>query len=222
MAWLMRKSISISESPHVDWSRETTNEILESNAREVAKYAACPPGHPNYFKQGGVPVGLPREMPSKPFEAVIRELDGPLPDAITSQLVSSRIKAMIEKLEPGVHQFIPTVITKPSGDQSHDWWTMIICNRVDAIVLEQCTDVFEYRPKPEQFPDWYYYRSNEDKNTTLVVSKAATQGMAIWYDWRFQREFFSEELGQIFMREGVTGYCLPRDEINFSTHVSEV
>lgn len=222
MAWLMRKSIRMEDSPHVHWTPETINEILTANAEVVARYSHLPPGHPDYIKEGDAPAGLPISWSGKAREAYIKELHGPLPDALTSSIVNSRIKDAVEAFEPGVHQFFPTIVTMPDGTRDDSWWAMRPCHRVDALAPEHCVDLHEYRPRPEQYPDWYYYRSNEDSRMRIAVLKEKIAGMAIWHDWKFQRDFFAEELGQLFMDEGIRGYCLPMNEINHTSHVEEV
>lgn len=128
----------------------------------------------------------------------------------------------VERLEPDTHQFIPTIVTLPDGTTDESWWAFRRCHRVDAIALQHCEDVYEYRPKPEQYPNWLYYRSNEGSKMRIVVQKGIIAGMATWYDWRFQKHFFSEELGQYFMDSDIRGYRLPAGGLNRSNHAAEI
>lgn len=223
MAWIERKSISIIESPHVHWTEETIETILRANAEVVDRFSGLSPDHPDYIKKGDAPAGLPIALPRMPFQAYIKELHGPLPDALTTSIVNNRIKAAVEAFEPAVHQFIPTIVTMPDGTRHENWWAMRACHRVDAVAIEHCEDLHEYRPRPFQFPNWYYYRSNEGSRMKVLVRKARISGKALWYDWRFRRPFFGEELGQRFLDEGIRGYRLrPEDDLMRSNHVAEV
>lgn len=101
-------------------------------------------------------------------------------------------------------------------------WLMHICNRVDAIALEHCADVYEYRPKPDQHPGWYYYRSNFDSRTRIAVRRSIISGKALWYDLRLQQFLLGQELGQFLIENGFRGYDLPFDGLGRSLHVEEV
>lgn len=222
MAWLMSKNIIMEDAPNVHWTEETLEEILRVNAEVVDQFSSLAPGHPDYMKKGDAPVGLPIAFPDKPREAYIEKLHGPLPDALTATIVNDRIRQAVENFEPGIHQFIPTVVTMPDGQRNDSWWSMRPCHRVDAIALEHCEDVYEYRPQLTRHPDWYYYRSNEGSKMKLVIHQHIITGMAMWHDWKLQKSLFSEELGQFFIDNGIRGYRLPSDELNRSSHVSEV
>lgn len=221
MAWLMRKSIAVEDSPMVHWTPETTDEILKANASVAAQFAHLPADHPDY-QEGGAAVGHSIPLPNRPYEAIIEELHGSLPDALTSSIVNNRIRQAVEAIEPSVHQFIPTNVILPDGTRDDTWWTMHICHRVDALALEYCVDVFKYNPKPIQCQNLYYYRSNEDNRMRLAIHKDRVAGMAIWLDWRFRQCFFSEVLGQYFIDNDIRGYSLPGNELNHTSHVIEV
>ncbi len=218
MAWIARPNI---DSPNVYWTEGTIQEILRANAEVVDRFSSLPPGHPEYIKKCDAPAGLPIALPNKPREAFIKELRGPLPDALSSSVVNERIRAAVERLEPNVHQFFPTTVTMPDGQRDDSWWAMRPCHRVDAVAFELCEDLYQYRPRPDLHPDWYYYRSNEGNKMKIVVRREHISGMAMWYDWRFQKVFFSEGLGQHFIDEGIRGFRVPADELNRSSHVAE-
>lgn len=222
MAWLMRKSISIEDSPHVHWTDESIQRILRANAEVAAKFCQLPPDHAEYIEESDAPAGLPIALPGKPLEAYIEQLHAPLPDFLTQSIVNSRVKDTVEAVEPGVHQFTPAIVRMPDGSRDEAWWTMRQCHRVDALAFELCQDVHKYRPRPEQHPNWYYYRSNHDRRMKLVVRKKIVDGFAMWYDWRFQETFLGESLGQLLMDNGIRGICLPKDELGRSLHVAEV
>jgi len=47
--------------------------------------------------------------------------------------VSARAKALIEEIEPGVHQFLPVGFVDIDGDFLEHRWFLIVCNRLDTI-----------------------------------------------------------------------------------------
>ena len=207
----------------IRWTPETTERIIKSNAEIVSRYSGLPPDHPEYIQEGGVPSGHRVRVPDRPYEAIVEELHGPLPDAPMETIVNDRIRQIVEELEPNAHQFFPTTLFLPDGSRDDSWWNIRYCHRVDAIAIEHCEDVHEYHPKPEQYPNWYYYRSNEDRRMKLVVWKDRVSGMAGWFDWRFRRTLFSEALGRRFISEGIRGYRLrPEEDLNRSNHVEGI
>lgn len=223
MAWIMRKNIAEAVAPMVGWTPETIQEILAANAEVVDPLSRLSPDDPRYIKEGDAPAGLPIRMPAKPWEAVIEKYQEPLPDAVSASIVNDRIKAMVESLEPGVHRFIPTVLIMPDGSRQESWWAMGSGHRVDAVAEEHCVDVYRYSPRPDLWPNQYYYTSNWTRETRIVVYKEKISGMAMWYDWRIQLTFFSEQLGQMMLDEGIRGYSLrPEENLLRSTHVTEV
>lgn len=219
MAWIMRRIIS---SP-VNWTKETIQEMLRANASVVDHFSSLSPDHPDFIKKGDAPSGRPIPFPDRPYEAFMEKLDEPLPDALTSSIVNDRIRNAVEAIEPGVHQFIPTIVTMPDGSRDEGWWAMRQCHRVDAIILDQCEDVHKYCLQPEAYPDWYYYRSQQNSLMKVAIRKQTVAGMAIWYDWRFQKDFFCDDLGQYFLDHGILGYRLrPEDDLNRSNRVAEI
>jgi hypothetical protein len=226
MAWLMRESLLSEDNPEMvredgilDWLIKTYTASKQSNLKIAAD-------DPLLLDELAAPIGIPLlQKPPFPLSLQIKKMSGPLPDKLPNDPlgeVNSAIKNKIEQIEPGVHQFFPVDVFLPDGSKDEPRWWMKVCNRVDAVALEQCEDVYEYRPKPEQYPNWMYYRSNWDKRTKIAVHKDRVAGKAMWYDWRIQKNFFSEELGQYFIDNGIRGYCLPANELNHSSHVIEV
>ncbi len=54
-------------------------------------------------KKGNAPSGLLMISPIQHREFIIDKMGKALPDAITEAVVNDRIRAIIEELEPGVH-----------------------------------------------------------------------------------------------------------------------
>ena len=223
MAWLRRHSILAEDRPTLEWDERAREWLTKVRAEQRKPLEALPREHPNYVGEFAGPSGLPYpSRPNFPLVARIVHASGPLPDDAPSAGLSERLKEKIEELEPGVHQFFPMHVIGRGGEIDTTRWSIVVCNRVDAIAPDYCIDLHEYRPLPEQYPDWYYYRSNEDNRMHLAVWREKIAGMAIWYDWRMQKFFLSEELGTFVMANKLRGYCLPADELRHTSHVEEV
>ena len=223
MAWRRQHSILKEDNPASEWDPPSADWLKQVRAEQRAPLEILPPGHHDFVWQFAGPSGIPYpRLPESPLVATVTNVEGPLPDAGLNIGVSSRIKDLIERLEPDTHQFLPLKIRLPSGDIDEPRWMMIVCNRVDALAPDHCSDVHVYHPRQKEHPDWFYYRSNEDGRMRLAVHSDRIAGMAIWYDWRFRDFFFSEALGQSFMNSGIRGYCLPADELDRSNHVHEI
>lgn len=223
MAWLRQQSILKEDRPTLEWDPTSSDWLKQVRAEQKAPLENLPPGHPNYVWEFAGPSGIPYpRLPDFALVGTVTDAAGLLPDAGLSAGLSSRIKDAIERLEPGVHQFLPLEIRLPNGEVDKSRWMMVVCNRVDALALDHCSDVHIYRPRPQEHPDWFYYRSNGDSRMRLVVHADRIAGMAIWYDWRFQNFFISEKLGRHFIDKNVRGYCLPADELGRSRHVDEI
>lgn len=223
MAWIVRKNVDIAVAPMVRWTPETIDEIMAANAEVVARYSHLPPEDPEYIEQGDAPAGHPIRMPSKPYEAVVEEYQEPLPDAVTQTIVNDRIRSMVEELEPGVHQFRPTVLIMPDGTRRDSWWAMRCCHRVDAVAEEHSVDLYRYSPQIDKHPGQYYYRSNWDSRTKVAIYKDKIRGMSFWYDWRIQLHFFGDELASRMLNEDIRGYSLrPEENLGRPNPVIEV
>jgi hypothetical protein len=223
MAWLMRESIRMEDAPLIRWTPETIDEILVAHAEVVARYSHLSPNDPEFIEEGNVPAGLPIRIPAQPYEIKVSEVYGPLPDAIASTIVNDRIRVAVEAIEPGVHQFIPTILSMPDGTRDRSWWTLHVCHRIESLAYEHCVDVHDYLPQPLKYPTLVRYRSNEDRRLKLAVWKDKIAGKALWFDHKFSRIVLSEELGQYFLDNGIRGYRLRlEDDLNRSNHVIEV
>ncbi|QNQ09947.1 imm11 family protein [Sphingomonas alpina] len=223
MAWLRCDSILIEDCPTLEWDERSKDWLKTVRAKQRQPLEALPPEHPDHVWQFGGPSGIPYpESPAFPLVTSVVHSVGPLPDHSPPAGASSRFKDAVERFEPGVHQFFPMEVLLEDGTVDKSRWLMHICNRVDAIALEHCADVYEYRPKPDQHPGWYYYRSNFDSRTRIAVRKSMISGKALWYDLRLQRFFLGQELGQFLIENGFRGYDLPCDGLGRSQHVEEV
>lgn len=50
-----------------------------------------------------------------------------------ANIISSRFKAIVEALEPDVHQFFPVAVTRKDGTKIADHWMWVVCNLIDGV-----------------------------------------------------------------------------------------
>lgn len=219
MAWIVD---TLTTPFIVGWTQASIDDIVAENAAVVAPYARLPCDHPEYIEETDSPVGHRRPALTRQWEAVVEDYSGPLPDALSMTKVNDRVKRLVEALEPGVHQFRPMTLTMADGTKPDGWWNMQCCNRIDAVAEESCIEVYRYHPRPNDWPNWFYYLSDLDSRTRVSVHRDRIRGMSFWYDWRMQHYFFSEALGQAIVDQGIQGFTVPNDGLGRSRHVTEV
>jgi hypothetical protein len=92
--------------------------------------------------------------------------------------VDASLMAIIEGLEPGVHQFWPIKITMPTGETyPKQYYVLRICRFLDSFVPQE-SDVQAYDES-----EWGDYRvsiPNKKNFTGLAMSEAAIGGSHLW------------------------------------------
>ena len=69
----------------------------------------------------------------------------PIPDYYTPEgfpCVSPRMKDIIERFEPGVHQFFPLKVLNKRHEQIAEHYLWVVCNRIDSVDREHTNLVF--------------------------------------------------------------------------------
>jgi hypothetical protein len=118
---------------------------------------------------------------------------------LNSQLlaVDDNLKAIMERLEPGVHQFFPIKITMPRGAVfPKPYYVLVISQYIDSFSPEN-SNPDSWHDWPD-YPDFYYYYHREDKRgiTGLALSKMLFGRAHFWRERRFNGILicFSDEL----------------------------
>lgn len=108
-------------------------EILDEATHKLELVDPTPDGGINLNKpmQNGRAL-KPDHMPTK-----VRRLDDrPIPDYRTWHYfysVSDRFKEVVEKIEPGVHQFFPAEYVDRKGNHVANMWFLNVVNRIDSV-----------------------------------------------------------------------------------------
>jgi hypothetical protein len=131
--------------------------------------------------------------------------------------VSDRFKAVVEAIEPNVHQFIPFQIVGSKKVVLADMWLMVVCNRLDSVDREHTTLVLDRgrmwmpgRELPrEQWPP------NFDPNVKgkFVFNLAEIGAHHLWYDKHsIYGPYLSDVLAEALMKADLTGVVLVKQE----------
>ena len=114
----------------------------------------------------------------------------PFPDVLRGFVVSPRFKDLVERFEPGVHQFVPVEMYRSrDGDPAGTYYWFIVGQRLDSIDREPTTYLWK-SPKddPEAGP---WFDREMDKRTfkvipiphaKLILSNNKVRGHHIWHD----------------------------------------
>ena len=141
--------------------------------------------------------------------------------------VSERAKALIEKFEPNVHQFIPVEYYYGDSDIKERRYFFICCNRIDS--LDHVKTTLVLRPSLQPGADRKYWVPIQDlvrngeqhlipshltpkTNSKFVFSLAKIGKMHLWCD-KFMLvrggPWLSDALADAFVEAGLTGIKLP-------------
>lgn len=126
-------------------------------------------------------------------------------------LVSAKLKALVEGIEPGTHQFVPVSIVRQDGTAwEEQYYFFSNANLLDA-VNPDLGGVYR-QDITDNFFDWEV-KSGAENVEKLAVYKDRVAGKAMWCDRRFGTNlnlFFSDLLLGRMEAAGVTG-CYVRN-----------
>jgi hypothetical protein len=57
-------------------------------------------------------------------------------------------------------------------------------------------------------PDFFRYLADWGRKTIIAVHRSRIEGRAIWYDYRINRRFISDEFADFIQRESMRGWSL--------------
>ncbi|WP_353682751.1 DUF1629 domain-containing protein [Mesorhizobium sp.] len=115
-----------------------------------------------------------------------------------SFFVSGKFREVVEKLEPGLHQFVPVELLWKDGSHAASYFWFYPCNRIDGMDREQTTH--EFREKSGLWMN--------RPGGSYVVNLQRVGGRNVWIDPRmsgFDLPFVSETFKLAMSEAGVRG-----------------
>jgi hypothetical protein len=117
--------------------------------------------------------------------------------------VDAALHEIIERLEPGVHQFWPLRITRPKGQEYPvAYYGMVIRRFIDSFVPEQSAGLRVSEGSPKVF---FAIHPTKKAYGDLTVLKSAVAGAHLWRERRLlsPEVFFSDALQAEITRRGL-------------------
>ena len=150
------------------------------------------------FKPGDLHLGRavkPEHVPTRILRAGSKKT---LPDAewaVGMFFVSDRFKEVVERFEPGRHQFFPTDFVSKDGSLQAHMHFFNVCNRLESVDRELTTTPFEYGRA------W-----RPDKGGELVFNLEQIGDHHIWHDKNVHMGLYvSDALHDALIDAGLTG-----------------
>jgi hypothetical protein len=125
--------------------------------------------------------------------------------------VSDKFKAVVEAIEPGVHQFIPFEIVGTRKRHVADRWFMVVCNRLDTVDREHTTMVLKnsvvWRQASEVPSEQWPPHIDSNTPGELFLSLSQIGNHHLWYDKHLgdDHPLASDVLVEALKTSGVTG-----------------
>ena len=131
--------------------------------------------------------------------------------------VSERARALIERFELGVHQFLPVDYFDRAGNPIEKRWFFVVGNRLDSLDHDRTTMILHrgmcwvsagdlQRISPESIPPGF----DVGAPAKIVFSRARIGDLHIWCDKHLQQggPFLSDAFAQALKSSGFTGLRL--------------
>lgn len=127
--------------------------------------------------------------------------------------VSARAKALIEQIEPNVHQFVPVEYVDRNGNHLEDRFFLVVGHRIDSLDRKKTTMVLVrgkiWRPasdlvdRPELQPPGY----DPNAESKLVFSLSQINNAHVWCDKHLSggSVFISDQLADAITAASLTG-----------------
>lgn len=133
--------------------------------------------------------------------------------------VSARARDLIERFEPGVHQFEPVVFVDLHGCKIADMFVFFVCQRLDTVDRAHTNMILSphywraakdvARRKPELVPP----NTDLDAAPRIVFSLSQIGNAHVWRDKHIADSLYmSDALVEAFHAEGLTGLAKVKQE----------
>jgi hypothetical protein len=190
-------------------------EPVDGDLRQVKLVDETPDGG---YPPRGLPMVAGRRVKTEHLPTRMKWLDrrgNPIPDFDNAHIlnVSARAKALIEAMEPGVHQFVPVAYEDASGRHLEDRFFLFVGNRLDTMHPDNPTMVLAsgviWAPVLDLVHDGEEIPPGKDPNAPvkLIVSKAKVGSAHLWVEKHLTggATFISDELARAIAEAGLTG-----------------
>lgn len=101
--------------------------------------------------------------------------------------VDDALKAVIERLEPGVHQFFPIEIVMPKGGVFPKSYHVLVIGQYHDSFSPEHSDKDAWSDYGPDYPDFYFYKYEESRKgiSGLALSAAVFDQAHLWRERRF-------------------------------------
>ena len=149
-----------------------------------------------------------------PSAITIRSDTYPLPDVLAHFVVSSKFRDLVERFEPGIHQFIPVDVYLPSRtDPIETYYWFNVGQRLDSVDREHTT----YRWDLDWTKENGFWSKRGVSDAKLVLSTARIGAHHIWVDphvLTFNSGLCSNSFGEAAIAAKLSGLSVtPREEV---------
>ena len=195
-------------------------DVPPTNNRKLIEVEDSTPDGGLYFGHGRALVSGRRVKTDHVPKQMKAQSKGPIPDygkCYSLTFVSDRFKAVVEQIEPGVHQFIPFQIIGTHKSVLAEMWFMVVCNRLDGMDRDHTTLVL-YKGRdwvPARDISSEYWPPNTDPNVQgkFVFNLAQIGDRHLWFDKHSgYGPYLSDTLAEALIAAGVTGTNLIKQE----------
>lgn len=202
-----------------------TKERCAALGEEVRQRAMKLPPHPAYgYSTRQAYQGVLSRMPDRPLEFQIKYYEPPLRKVFGcgwGTAINNEVRDAIEALEPGVHQYIPILLTHQSGEPvSEEFWVLNIGHRLDTCSPEHSLNMveeFSEVTNPEVMSadgcnviSWYTTGRPQVggpeiwRDLCLFAQKRA--GKHLWYEYKMMKRIISDELFEAWSAIGAVRF----------------
>lgn len=217
MAYFAQSSLQVADLPPRELLGDGA-ERLQSMREQVGRQHAHRergdpfwPGHSGHSRVG-LMSGFRYPTYDEPIRVKVTKLSGTLPDFLHvprqfAFSITQEVRDLIEKFEPGVHQYLPFELHLPGGQKEPtSRWLLNICNRLDTISIESSRNIVEGFPNRELYPALSYYGASSGKRE-FAVFRDKIAGHALWSEYKYDGLIgLSHEFAEEIFRRKLRGW----------------
>ncbi|MFM5883774.1 MAG: imm11 family protein [Novosphingobium sp.] len=171
-------------------------------------------------RQAGAEFGYALDPQSLPRQILWRAKDKQAPDVLPGFVVSARFRELVERLEGGVHQFVPVALHRQKHDPAvAEYYWFVVCQRIRTVDPKATT--WHWDEGGQFWTDLLLDRQTMDytriADAKLVYSESLAKGAHIWADpsvLTFAHRLCSESFAREAEAKALTGLTItPRETV---------